>query len=130
MPRKRNKYRAVRTNGYASKFEARVAGLLRSQLASGQELLEQVPVKFACGAQYICDFVVREGDIPVRYVEAKGLQTPVWRLKLRMLKHEHPEIHAMLDIITPKNIGDYMLGLLFMFYCLDSWGFQTICMVA
>lgn len=95
-----SKYRAVRTKGYASKFEAKVAADLRAALLPGETLIEQVPIKFACGAKYICDFaVVVDGKI-VRYIEAKGMATPVWRLKLRMLKHEHPDIAGNLTIVT------------------------------
>lgn len=97
----RAKYRAVRTNGYASKFEAKVAADLRAALAPGESLIEQVPITFACGIKYVCDFaVVADGKI-VRYIEAKGMETPVWKLKLRLLKHEHPEIVEILQIVRP-----------------------------
>ena len=103
MVRPRNKFGAIRTGGYASRFEASVAAQQRALLSDGETLIEQVPIKFACGAKYVCDFaVVKDGRI-VRYIEAKGLPTAVWRLKLRMLKHEYPEIHAILEIVRPRQ---------------------------
>lgn len=101
--KKRAKYRAKRTDGYASRLESRVADSLRAGLAPGESLLEQVRIPFACGAVYICDFAIsRDGEI-VRYIEAKGVETPVWRLKLRLLRHEHPQIADMLTIVSAKG---------------------------
>lgn len=103
MRKPRNKFRAIPTRGYASRLEANTADMLRAQLIPGETLIEQIPIKFACGARYICDFgVVNDatGEI-VRWVESKGFETPVWRLKLRMLHHEHPGIADKLTIIGP-----------------------------
>jgi hypothetical protein len=100
---KRAKYRANRTNGYASRLESRVADSLRAGLAPGESLVEQVPILFACGAKYICDFAIMRDGAIVRYIEAKGVETPVWRLKLRLLRHEHPQIADVLTIVTAKG---------------------------
>lgn len=101
--RRRGKYGAVKLDGYASRFEAMVAAQQRALLGDGETLVEQIPIKFACGAKYVCDFaVVKEGQI-VRYIEAKGFPTPVWRLKLRLLKHEYPDIYSRLTIVTPPK---------------------------
>ena len=97
---KRAKYRAKPTNGYASKLESRVADMLRQNLMPGEVLTEQVAITFACGAKYVCDFAVMRGTELVRLVEAKGIETPVWRLKLRMLKHEWPELYEVLWVAT------------------------------
>jgi hypothetical protein len=104
--RRRSKFGAVRTNGYASRFESRVADELRASLRPYETLAEQVPIKFACGAKYIADFAIADanGEI-VRWVEAKGFVTPVWRLKLRLLRHEFPDIAARLTIVTPPKRG-------------------------
>ena len=99
--RRRGKYRAIKTNGYASRLEAACAKKLRDALQPGETLIEQVPIKYACGAKYLCDFAIVEdatGEI-VRWVEAKGVETAVWRLKLRMLRHEHPGIYERLTIM-------------------------------
>ena len=100
----RNKYRAVRTNGYASKFEARVASEVHALAASrGYVVEEQVAIKFACGTKYLCDFVMTTSHASRWYIEAKGKETPVWRLKLRMLKHEYPEIYEKMVIVYARN---------------------------
>lgn len=107
---KRNKFGAVKTNGYASKLEARIAAQLKAALLPGQTLLEQVPIKFACGAKYIVDFAIMERGMIIRYVEVKGKWLPIYNLKLRMLKHEFPEIYAIHETLPPKkgttNVND------------------------
>ena len=102
--RRGGKFRAIKTGDYASKLEARVAADLEGELGEGETLATQVPIRFACGAKYICDFAVADanGEI-VRWIEAKGVEMPVWRLKLRLLKHEHPGIYSRLEVITSKG---------------------------
>ena len=108
MRRRRGKYRAIKTVvagvEYASKLEARVAATLEGELRDGETLATQVPVRFACGAVYVCDFAIADsnGEI-VRWIEAKGVEMPVWRLKLRILKHERPDIYSRLEVITSKG---------------------------
>lgn len=109
--KKRNKYRAVKTTvdgvAYASKFEAKVAAELEAHCdANGWVLGRQHPVKFACGAKAVLDFVVLSaaGTI-IWYVEAKGRSLPVWNLKLRMIKHEHPDIYEHLTVVHARNKG-------------------------
>jgi hypothetical protein len=92
---------------YASKFEARVSAELEAFCAENKWTLEQQHViTFACGAKYLCDFVIRsDAGTVVLYVEAKGKETPVWRLKLRMIKHEHPDIYERLTVVHARNKG-------------------------
>lgn len=105
MKEKRNKFGAQRTRGYASKLEADVADWLAASLDDGEELLEQIPITFACGAKYVCDFAVaRDGRI-VRYVEAKGAETSVWKLKMRLLKHEMPDIASITYVVKRGRRG-------------------------
>lgn len=106
MRKRRSKFGAIKTNGYASRFESRVADEMRATLRPGETLAEQVSIRFACGARYVCDFAIADanGEI-VRWVEAKGFVTPVWRLKLRLLRHEFPDIAARLTIVTPPKRG-------------------------
>lgn len=113
--RKRNKFRAVKTTvdgvQYASKFEAKVAAELEAHCdANGWTLEQQHAIKFACGAKYICDFVIRSahGTI-IWYVESKGKETPVWRLKQRMLRHEHPDIYDHLTVVYARNKGGKLM---------------------
>lgn len=106
--RRRNKFRAIPTDGYASRLEARTAVELRAEVAAtmpGHSVHDQVSIRFACGARYVCDFVVVNdwtGEI-VRWVEAKGRMLPVSALKMRLLKHEFPDIHERLTIVFGKK---------------------------
>lgn len=99
--RSRSKYRAVRTNGYASKLEARVAARLHALKASGviNVLLEQVPIKFASGVKFVCDFMAIYDGGRVEFVEAKGVETAAFKIKMRLLEAERPEIFARLTLV-------------------------------
>ena len=98
------KYHAVRTNGYASKAEARRADELKLLLAARKiyNLREQVPfdllpadktLGYSRPLRYIADFVFDEdmGDKwelkkTRRVVEdCKGYRTPVYKLKKRLM---------------------------------------------
>lgn len=97
------KYHAKRTNGYASKREAYYAGELRVRKLAPQadlaDWLEQVPVRLSAGIKYVVDFVLIMRDGTVRFVEVKGVETDVWKLKMRLLEVERPEIWARLEIV-------------------------------
>lgn len=96
MTRPRHKFGAVRTevNGrkYASKAEARYAQKLAVQKAAGQVIgwLEQVPFHLPGGVKYVCDFQVFEADGTVRFVEVKGMETPVWKVKKKLVEEVYP----------------------------------------
>lgn len=111
MKRARRKYRNLPTNGFDSRFESSVADRLRFELLPGDELQTQVPIKFACGAKLVIDFaIVRNGKVH-RYVEAKGLETAVYKLKIRMLKHEHPDVFARLEVVKSERALKYEAGI-------------------
>jgi hypothetical protein len=95
-----SKYRAIKTDGYASKKEARRAGELKLLLFAGQisELIEQVPFELAPSVvvqgrkrppiKYIADFVYLENG--KRIVEdSKGMRTPVYNLKRHLMMSVH-----------------------------------------
>lgn len=42
--------------------------------------------------KYILDFKVMYADGRIEYVDIKGMQTPVSELKLKIVKHMHPDI--------------------------------------
>lgn len=100
---KRSKYHAVRTNGYASKLEARHAERLRlRQLATNGDVLytvEQVPVRLPGGLKWVADFLVFKRDGSHEWHEVKGFDTRVWLMKLALLKESHPEIAERLEVI-------------------------------
>lgn len=96
-----SKYRAKRTGGYASKRESDYAGLLAAQQSAGvvSHFLEQVPVKLPGGVKYVCDFLVFYADGRIAFVEVKGVQTPAWKLKLRLLEESQPWVFERLEVV-------------------------------
>lgn len=89
-----SKYHAVRTGKYASKKEARVAGELSMLERSGKilDLREQVPFTLVegrngiRGIKYIADFTWVDADSGLPHIgDAKGMKTPVYELKKKML---------------------------------------------
>lgn len=99
----RNKYGARKTNGYDSKREWEYAETLRlRQLAENGDVLywlEQVPIKLSVG-KYVIDFLVFKRDGTHRYVEVKGFETAVWRLKVRALQNECPDVWDRLEVVS------------------------------
>jgi len=93
-----SKYHAVKTNGYASKKEARRAEELKLLLFVGKisELIEQVPFELAPSVhvqgrkrpplRYICDFTYLENGVRI-YEDCKGFRTPIYILKRHLMKH-------------------------------------------
>lgn len=96
------KYGAVRTGHYASKREADYAAELelRKRALNGDVLdwLEQVPIKLP-GTKYVVDFLVFHRDGSVSLVEVKGVETPVWKAKMRALAELRPELFKRLVVV-------------------------------
>lgn len=96
MKRLRHKYNAVRTEvqgrKYASKAEARYAQQLHARKASGEVLgwLEQVPMHLPGGSKYVLDFLVFTASGEVQAIEVKGMETPVWKLKAKLVAESYP----------------------------------------
>ncbi len=100
----RQKYRNKRTNGYASKREAKRAQELKLLEKAGKisALREQVPFELipkqngerAC--KYIADFVYWEipddPSVAMRRVtveDCKGMKTDVYKIKRKLMLHVH-----------------------------------------
>lgn len=93
-----SKYKAVRTNGYASKREANRAAelaLLERSAYIGPvskqlpfELLPKAPeLGYKTALRYVADFRyvdLRTGEIVVE--DVKGFKTPVYKLKKRLMR--------------------------------------------
>lgn len=90
----KNKFKAIRTTvdgiTFASKKEANYYVILKLRKKKGEikDFEMQVPYKFACGVKYILDFRVTENDGSIRYIDVKGVLTPVYKLKKKLMKHE------------------------------------------
>ena len=100
-PARQHKYRAKRTNGYASKREAHYAELLAMRQRAGDILgwLEQVPVKLPGGIRYVIDFQVHHKDGTISWVEVKGFETAAWKMKMKLLEESHPWIFERLQVV-------------------------------
>lgn len=103
----KNKYHAVRTEyaggTYDSKKEAEYAAQLTLQRAALDPkyrviqverqpffILQEEPNKIT----YRADFRVRYADGHIEVVDVKGIQTPVFKLKLKMMKQKYPNVNV------------------------------------
>lgn len=104
---KKNKYKAKKQtyNGekYDSTLEAKVAEDLDWQLKSGDliEVKRQVKIPLMVNkvliCNYYCDFRVVDKHGQVKYVEAKGMELPLWIMKKKLFL-------ALLQEIEPGAI--------------------------
>lgn len=99
---KPHKYKARPKGEYASKRESEYAKLLGERKAGGLILdwLEQVPVKLPGSIKYVVDFMIINPDGTVRFVEIKGMATPEWKLKYKLLQDAKPEVFSRLEVLT------------------------------
>jgi hypothetical protein len=79
---------------FASKREARFYEQLkiRQQLGEVSHWLRQVPIHLPGGTRYVLDFLVfyTDPDRAPDYIDAKGRETQVFRLKKREVEHHYP----------------------------------------
>lgn len=94
--RRRSKYGAVVTyvDGirFDSKREANYYKQLKLRVAAGEVryFLRQVPLHLPGGTKLVVDFVEHWVDGSVHYVDAKGRQTPTFKVKKREVEHHYP----------------------------------------
>ena len=92
---KYNKYRNIKTvvDGikFESKAEADYYGLLKILKKHGEvESFEmQVEYVLTAGIKYRLDFLVKYTDGHTEYIDIKGVKTDVFKLKARLMKHDH-----------------------------------------
>lgn len=99
---KKNKYSAKKQtyNGtkYDSTLEAKVAEDLDWQLKAGElvEIKKQVKIPLMVNkiliCNYYCDFRVIDKNGGIRYIEAKGMELPLWQVKKKLFLALLPEI--------------------------------------
>ena len=89
-----NKPTTVNGRRYDSKAEARYAGHLATLRDAGHVLgwLEQVPFRFPCGTRYVADFLVYYEDGRCQLIDVKGVATPEFKIKQRMMATHYPWI--------------------------------------
>jgi len=92
----RHKFNAVRTERdgikFPSKKEAKAYEQLKLRKAAGEVLffLRQVPLHLAGGVRYVVDFLVFFVDGSCRFYDAKGMRTPLYIAKKKMVEAEYP----------------------------------------
>ena len=91
-----NKYGAVPTyvDGirFDSKREARLYESLKARQATGELLffLRQVPIHLAGGTKLVVDFLLFYADGRFEFLDAKGKETPVFKVKRREVEAAYP----------------------------------------
>lgn len=109
-----HKYKAIPTtyNGikFPSKLECEVyiclLRLLRSNKIKSIKTQHSIPLKCVSGkvvGKYIADFLVKLNDGKEIVVEAKGVETPLWKWKY---KHYISQYDTPLLVINNKNISN------------------------
>lgn len=98
----RHKYSAVRTETdgikFSSKKEAAYYGKLKLRKQSGEviQFLMQVPFHLPGGAKYVVDFLEFHEGGTVHAVDVKGMTTPMFILKRKLVE----ELYAPIKIET------------------------------
>lgn len=77
---------------FPSKAERAFYDKLILQKKAGEVLffLMQVPFRLKGGTKYICDFCVFYSDGTVKFIDVKGVSTPVFLIKKREVEAEYP----------------------------------------
>jgi len=95
--RPKGKYGAKRVDhagmSFASKLESRVYDVLKLRERAGEIdfIQSQQTVRLYAGIGYRVDFVIRDKKSEqLVWVEAKGFETPEWKLKLKLWKEGGP----------------------------------------
>lgn len=92
----RHKFNAIRTEcdgiKFPSKREAKCYEHLKLKKLAGEILffLRQVPIHLVGGVRYIVDFLVFNTDGSCAFIDAKGMRTPLYIAKKKMVEAEYP----------------------------------------
>jgi hypothetical protein len=93
---KKSKFKNIRCEvdgiGFASKAEAGFYSALKLKQMAGEVayFLRQVPLHLPGNIRYVVDFVVFEADGRVRYIDVKGVETPMFKLKRKQVEALYP----------------------------------------
>ena len=96
FPRHRHKFNAKPTTADGIRFDskkeaARYATLKLLREAGGVVFfLRQVPLHLPGGVKYVCDFVVFWSDGSVTFEDVKGMRTPQYVMKKKMVEATYP----------------------------------------
>lgn len=84
------KYHSKREADYAAELDLRTRG----KDIGGWERQVRIPliVEGKMIADYVIDFVIQHKDGPLEYVEVKGHETAVWKLKWKLFEALYPDL--------------------------------------
>ncbi len=97
LPKYSNTKQTYEGYSYMSRKEAQYANLLDEKLKFGQikSWARQQCIPIVVNGLFICnyyiDFVVTHNDNEREYVEVKGLEMPLWKMKWLLVQALHPE---------------------------------------
>lgn len=77
---------------FDSKLEAKYYAQLLLLKRAGEVIgfLRQVPLHFECGSTYRLDFLVFLADGSCQAIEVKGMETPEYKIKKKLIDLEYP----------------------------------------
>jgi hypothetical protein len=77
---------------FASRKEARYYKELILRQKAGEVLffLRQTPIHLPGGVKYVCDFQVFLSDGTVQFVDVKGMETDIFKLKKKQVEELYP----------------------------------------
>lgn len=96
MRRQKHKFGAVRTEvdgiKFASKAEARYYNALKLRQKAGEIVffMRQVPFYLVGGIRYVVDFQEFHSDGTVHFIDVKGMETPEFKMKKKMVEAAYP----------------------------------------
>lgn len=94
---------------YDSMFEARVADELglRKKAKDIKDYQRQVRLDLRVNGQHVCfykiDFIIIHNDGHKEFLEVKGLELPLWRIKWRLLEILHEEMEPGSELTVVKQ---------------------------
>lgn len=88
----RAKPKTVDDKKFSSQLEARYYDKLKFRQKTGEILffLRQTGIDLPGGVRYFCDFVEFHADGTVHFVDVKGMETPVYKIKARQIAELYP----------------------------------------
>ena len=94
--RHRHKFGAIATEvdgiKFQSKLEAKYYGMLKLRQRGGEIVffLRQVPFHLPGGVKYVVDFQEFHKDGTVHFIDVKGMETPEFKAKKKMVEALYP----------------------------------------
>ena len=105
LKKPRNKYNAVKTVvdgiAFASKAEAEYYRRLKDWQQAGliSYFLIQVPFRLPGNTKYVVDFQIFGPELDVAYLDVKGFDTPIGKLKRKQVEALYPVKIAVIKLV-------------------------------